>query len=415
MFSFRKDLASLNRAEKLFILFAMLTGFCIYSEYAIVRPASQSIFLAIFSAKAYPTVWLATVPLNLSVIYLYNHFLPRFGPLRMMAALVGIIAGIHLLCGLLLPIFPQLIFFHFCWKDIYILLMFQQLWSMIHSTIQPERAKYIYGMIFGVGTCGGILGSLIPGLLATRFGSTQMFFFTIPIYALLLFAYIKAYHLSGARNLSASIEPEQTKAREGFLLIIRNRYLLSILLLVVFMQVTVAIVEYQFSHQLELAIPALDQRTAYFGKMISIINSLSLILQFIGGMLFIGWLGLRKSHFVIPVILLGFAVGQWVNPCFAIAAITYSFTKSIDYSIFGVIREMLFVPLALDEKFRAKAVIDVFAYRTSKALASFMILGLQWAVGSAVFTLSSYLSFAIFGGWFILVGVMFTKFNPART
>jgi ATP/ADP translocase len=42
--------------------------------------------------------------------------------------------------------------------------------------------------------------------------------------------------------------------------------------------------------------------------------------------------------------------------------------RSIFLSLFGVIREMLYVPLQLDEKFRAKAIIDVFAYRTSKAL-----------------------------------------------
>ena len=35
---------------------------------------------------------------------------------------------------------------------------------------------------------------------------------------------------------------------------------------------------------------------------------------------------------------------------------------------------MLYVPLQPDEKYRAKAIIDVFAYRTSKAFASLLIL-----------------------------------------
>lgn len=39
---------------------------------------------------------------------------------------------------------------------------------------------------------------------------------------------------------------------------------------------------------------------------------------------------------------------------------------------------MLYIPLNVEEKFKAKAVIDVFAYRSSKALASFAILFLQW-------------------------------------
>ena len=111
MLFFKKGL--LTRAEKLFVIFALLVGFFIYLEYSIIRPASQSIFLAIFSAKAYPAIWLSTVPLNLAVIYLYNRFLPRLGPLKMMTILVLMVMSINLLCAFLLPIFPELIFFHF--------------------------------------------------------------------------------------------------------------------------------------------------------------------------------------------------------------------------------------------------------------------------------------------------------------
>jgi ATP:ADP antiporter, AAA family len=412
MFSLKKAIASLTRQELLFVLFSMLSGFCIYSEYAIIRPASQSIFLSVFSAKAYPAFWLATVPLNFTVIYLYSRFLPRIGPLKMMSILIGAIMSINLTCAFLLPFFPEVIFFHFCWKDVYILLMFQQLWSMIHSTISAGRAKFLFGMIFGVGTMGGVLGSLVPAFLATGIGSTRLFLFTAPIYALLFYAYSKAYSYSGASKLTASIAPEQTSARESFLLIKRSRTLLAILLLVVFMQITVALIEYQFSHQLEIAIPAEDLRTAYCGKLIGIINLFSLLFQFIGAFLLVGVLGVRGSHFFIPLVLFSTAVGQWISPGFAAAAFAYIFTKSIDFSLFGVAREMLFVPLKLDEKFRAKAVIDVFAYRTSKAFASFLILGLQFYVGSAVFSLANYLSFAVFAAWLAVVAVFFYKYNP---
>ena len=38
---------------------------------------------------------------------------------------------------------------------------------------------------------------------------------------------------------------------------------------------------------------------------------------------------------------------------------------------------MLYLPLKNEEKFKAKAIIDVFAYRSSKAVASLIIIALQ--------------------------------------
>lgn len=404
-----REIAKLARAEKLFVFFSMLTCFCIGSEYAITRPASQSIFLSIFSTEAIPYAWLWTVPLNLAIVTLYNRLLPRYGPLRVMGLATLTIASIHLLTTLFLPTFPQLIFFQYCWKDIYILLMFKQLWSMIHSTISSTKAKALYGAIFGTGTLGSILGSTVPGFFAPILGSERLFLLTIPIYALLFFSYAQAYRLSGAMGLKASIEPEQIRAREGFSMIAKNRYLLGVLLLVVFMQVSVALVEYQFNHAIEIAIPIKDLRTAYMGKLMGIINIASLLIQFAGSFLLIQFLGLRRSHFLVPILLCSGALFHLLNPSFVAIAFAFILTKSIDFSLFGVIREMLFVPLKMDEKYRAKAVIDVFAYRTSKAVASFLLLGLQLWVGSKVFALTGYISMVIFGLWLTAVALLFRR------
>lgn len=399
------------KSENLFVLFTMLATFCIGGEYAITRPASQSIFLSVFSASAFPVIWLATVPLNFLVVYLYNRFLPRFGPLRVMGFSLCLTAGINILLTFLLPLYPNLIFFHFCWKDIYILLMFKQLWSMIHSTPLGSRSKILYGVIFSMGTCGSILGSLIPSLWATQLGSETLFLFTTPIYGLLFYAYLRAHRISGIQTFSA---PEQPQAKEGISLILRNRYLLGVLLLVVLMQISVAFVEYQFSHQLEISFPEKDLRTAITGKLMSYVSLSSLGLQLVGSFFLLKFIGLRNSHFLIPSLLCCAALGQLFIPGFVMVACAYAFTKAIDFSLFGVLREMLFIPLKLDEKFRAKAVIDIFAYRTSKAMASLLLLGLQAWVGAAIFTLTSYLSIAIFFVWIFVVALLFVKSSESK-
>ncbi len=412
--TFSVQTESLSRTEKLFIFFAMLCGMTIAGEYGIVRPASNAIFLTVFSAKAYPYVWLATVPLNLLVVYLYSRFLPKIGPLKMMGAMVVSAMTISLICGLTLTSYPKLIFFHYAWKDIYILLMFKQLWSMIHSTISSSRAKYLYGLIFAMGTVGSILGSLLPGFFAVEIGSEHLFFFTLPIYMVMIFAYGMALKHSGVKDTSFQKDlSENPKASDGLSLIRRSPFLLSVLLLVVFMQVSVGLMEYLFNSHLELNIIDKDLRTEYCGRLIGLMNMISGVFQLFGGFLMIHTLGLKRSHFFIPFFLCMSGLFSWVMPSFALISFSFVFLKAVDFSLFGVLREMLYIPLQLDEKYRAKAVIDVFAYRTSKALVSLCVLGLQAVAGAALLSCVSALSVSVFIAWMGVVLLMFKKYAPA--
>ncbi len=393
--------------EKWFVFFAMLLSFCIAGEYGITRPASHAIFLTVFSSNAIPWLWLATVPINFAAIYLYNRFLPIFGPLKMWTAVATSVLAVNLFAALILNHFPQYIFFQCLWKDIYILLMFKQLWSMIHCTISSKRAKYLYGAIFGCGTVGSCLGSCIPGFLAVEIGSESLFFFTLPLYLLILFLYRKA--------LVQSLLPKDfwkkevilnPSASEGVSLISRNRFLAAILLLVVAMQVSSGFMEYRFNVYLESHILNQDLRTVYCGQLFGLTNILSMLLQAVGSFLVIHTIGLRKTHFLIPFLLLGSAICSWVIPSFALISFSYVFLKAIDFSLFSVSREMLYIPFGLDEKFRAKAVIDVFAYRSSKALVSLSILSLQAMAGIYLLEIASYVSVAIFVLWIAVVFFM---------
>lgn len=408
------ELTQFSRRQKFFVFFSMVVGFLISSEYAITRPASSAIFLSLFSSRAIPWVWLISVPVNLFVICLYNRFLPRFGPLKMVGS-VGLITIFINLLSAFSPLFcPSLIFIQFVWKDIYILLMFKQLWSMIHSTISPQRAKYLYGFIFSIGTLGAIIGSFIPSFFAVALGSEFLFLFTLPLYTLLYFSYAAAFrrsdlnHSCFSENLTLDPRP-----KEGFSLIFRSKFLLAVLTLVLFMQVSVGLMDYQFNIHLETNIFDKDLRTAYCGRLVGLTNILSGLFQVFGGFLMIHFLGLRGSHLFIPFVLLSNAVFCWIVPSFAVISFSYAFLKSIDFSLFGVIREMLYIPLKLDEKFRAKAIIDVFAYRSSKALVSLCMLALQFFAGAHLLQIASFLSIVVFIAWITTIAFFFKKYAPS--
>ncbi len=369
----KRELSSFSNKEKIFVFLAMFSVFLIAGEYSITRPASNSIFISVFSSKFFPYVWLLTVPVNLLIISLYNRFLPKLGCRKVFFIAVAAIITVNGLTALFQSYYPQIILFQFIFKDIYILLMFKQLWSLIHCTIPKEKAKYLYGAIFGMGGIGSIIGSFLPSFFAVHIGSLNLFYSTIPIYLLIFLLYSLAYNRSCYGFQKLDFSPN----KKAFQSVLQSKYLKSILFLVVFMQISIALTDFQFNSFIEWKISNQDLRTQFCGKVVGLINILTFTFQFIGGFMLTRFLGIKKSHLLIPLILLGNSSLSLLFPTFSVISYSLVSIKTVDYSLFGIVREFLYIPLNPSEKFQAKAVIDVFAYRTSKAIASFIVIALQ--------------------------------------
>lgn len=401
----RGEFQRYSKGQKFFLLFAMLCGFFITAEYAITKPTSNSIFLAHYSVKLYPYAWLLTVPLNLLVVTLYNRFLSKLGCFRMFLCTIFVTMGINAISGAFVNQFPPLAFLLYVWKDIYVLLMFQQLWSVIHTKTEISKAKYLYGILFGVSGIGAIFGSLVPSFFAVRLGSEHLLYLTIPLYLLFIGAYHQMLKRSG---MESNDHLEIRQAKGGFKLIRSNRALKFILAIVILMQLSTTIMDFQFNTFLQTRYPIQDLRTEFYGRLWGMINTCKLCLQFFATFLLVQFMGLRKSHFVVPGILLGNAALTLLNPTFAIITYSFSVVKTFDYSIFNILKEMLYVPLKTDEKFKAKAIIDVFAYRSAKAFASLFVIALGFFSPEKLPYAYSWGPFVLFAVW---IGAVFVHFH----
>ena len=391
---FAKALSFIRSRDHLFVLFAMLTGFCMTAEYAVTKPTTNSVFIATYGSGFYPYVWLATLPLNLFIVSLYNRFVLRIGCMKMLAITAGCGMLMNLIGAFFLCKIHWLPFVFYLWKDIYILIMLQQLWSVIHATISGERSKYLYGLIFGVGGLGSIVGSMVPTLFAVELGSAPILLFNLPLYGLVIGLYACALKMSSG----APKPKEQADTTGGLKLIRDSKYLQYILFIVVFMQVASNLFEYQFNTMVQSSIGDQDLRTQFYGKWWSVIHGVNLCLQFVGSFVFVKWLGLKKSHVVVPVFLLINSLAFLAMPTLGVMCVAFGCVKAFDYSLFAIIKEMLYVPLQREEKFKAKAIIDVFAYRSAKVLGAFAILALQAFAFSSI----AWAAFIVFAIWSLM-------------
>ncbi|MFA5250891.1 MAG: Npt1/Npt2 family nucleotide transporter [Parachlamydiales bacterium] len=404
---FQSRFSAFSLQERRFIFSVGLSIFLVSFEYGITRPVCTSLFVGFYGAKAIASAWYVTVPINLTVVYFYNRFLPKWGCFKLFL----VIASSAVLMNSLAAFFGAASFLQFIWKDIYILLMFKQLWSLIHSTIATAKAKYLYGIIAGMGGFGSVLGGLVPLFLAVPLGTQRLLFFSLPIYVLIVFLYYQAYQNSrfdGSREAFTT----DLNAKGSFFDFRSSKFVWFILFLVFFMQISTALLELQFNFFLAEKYPLLDYRTRFSGYFMTVSQMAATFFQFFGAYLAMRFLDLKKSHLLVPLLLALNSLVFLALPSFAMAAYLFASIKTIDFSLFGVVREMLYIPLKVDEKFRAKAVIDVFVYRTSKAFAPLLLLAFEFFFrGYAFYQIISLLSLFLAFFWILTIIYMFKYYE----
>lgn len=407
----KNEIALLTRGEKYFFLLILPSLFLIMAEYGATRPVSNSLVLTYYSAKIFPYLWLAIVPFNFLIVHLYNHYLVKFGCKKVFLISCFSIGIINALAGIFSAYYHPLVLVQYIWKDVYILLMLKQLWSIIHSSIDKERAKIFYSVLLLMGSLGSLLGNVIPGFFATLLGSEMILTLSFPMYMLAFVFYSISYKHSPVPSCPKAFEKlllsDQKEVKGAFSLFKGSKPLLFILAIVILMQFSTSIIYYQFNVQLEQAFTLTDLRTQYGAKLQSIVNILSIFFQ-LGGVVFLSFFGLKRSHIFIPLSFFLNGLLFLFKPFFSVITLFFGYAKAIDFSFFTLIKEMLFVPLNMNEKFRAKAVIDIFAYRTAKGAASILLITFQTLPINLLHSLSV-INIGIFIFWGFIIIKTFQK------
>lgn len=359
-------------------MFAILCSFLICCEYATIRPCVNSLFLKTFSADLFPYTWLVAIPLNALFVGIYNWGQRHFSKKTLFLVLVNFILFDHIFMGLFVKDFPSISFVYYLWKDSYILLLFQMLWSSLHQVTSIQKSQYLYGIIFGFGGIGALAGSYYTTILVERVGSTSIFFFTIPFLLT-----VQPLFLSLLKHSTENpSQKEKVGSFQGIQTLCSSRSLQLICFICVSMQMSSTLLDFQFQKYLQTTFPFLDQRSAILAKIMGTTHLLTLFVQFLGAYVISQRVGIRNTHVLIPCILTLFPLGALALPSLALFATAMITIKTIDFSVFTIFKEMLYIPLSKVEQAQGKAIIDVFGHRAAKGIASFIILSLEYFTGN---------------------------------
>jgi AAA family ATP:ADP antiporter len=160
----------------------------------------------------------------------------------------------------------------------------------------------------------------------------------------------------------------------------RSRYLLSIVAIVGLYEVASTLVDFQFTSSVarHLNGAAIE---GHFASVFAVTNAAALAVQLALTPLILTRFGVGAALLVLPSALLLGEAGFALVPSLLVGSALSVTDNGLNYSIQQSAREALYVPTTREEKYQAKAIIDMFVQRLAKVLSVGLSLGLTLALG----------------------------------
>ncbi|RKU32044.1 hypothetical protein C6499_03820 [Candidatus Poribacteria bacterium] len=355
--------------------------------YEFIRSVSSSLFIEAYGAENLSRGMVAIPPSMIVMLYCYGRLLSRQGATRALAITSLFSAILILVCYAALVRgmhFAAAIIYVF--REAYIVIVIEQFWSFVNSVLTTEQAKRINGPFCAVASMGSFAGGKLVSRWAEVLGSETLLLFTAASLVPTAVFGVIAYRFGGEPKPSEE-EADGKLGHLGLGTLFRSRYLLFIGVLILSTQVVSTVLDLRFNGLAETGIPDKDMRTAFFGEVYGNLGLIAGILQLVVVPLALRFVALRVIHLGVPLVHLISSFVLTISPSLRSGTAAYMIFKALDYSIFRAAKELFYMPLSYDARYRAKQINDSFGYRFAKGGSAGVIelvrLGIQTIPGIA--------------------------------
>lgn len=143
----------------------------------------------------------------------------------------------------------------------------------------------------------------------------------------------------------------------------------------------------------------------FYGGFFSVVNLLSLGIQLFLVSRILKYLGVRIALLVLPVIAMGGYAFLLFYPILGIVRWVKTAENSTDYSLQNTVRQVLFLPLTREQKYKAKQATDTFFVRAGDVLsAGLVFVGLRLAFATKHFALVNLFLVVVWIIFAVLIG-----------
>ena len=268
----------------------------------------------------------------------------------------------------------------FIWSSVFNLFVVSVFWSFMTDLYSDSQSRRLFGFIAAGGTLGALTGPALTALLVQPLGARNLLLLSALFLSLAIVCIARLSRWSNSQT-SVSKPPENEKIGgsiwSGVTLVFRSPYLMGICVLMLLFTTLATFLYFMQAQIVRDAFEGSAQRTAVFASIDFVVNALTLIIQLFLTSRLIKWFGLAVVLAVIPLLLaIGFSI-LGLAPVLAVLLTVQVIRRAGNYAVMRPAREMLYVVLSREKKYKAKNFIDTFVYRSGDAISAWVYAGMR--------------------------------------
>jgi AAA family ATP:ADP antiporter len=367
-----KTLAAVEPFEVKAVLLSMFYFLFLFGSYSVVKPVRDAMG-TVYGVKHLQELFTVTLIASLVFSPLYAGLASRMKLSTFLPWVYGFVAvSIFAFCALFVSGRYEdrwIAAAFYVWVSTFNLLIISVFWTFMADIFSREQAKRLFGFIAAGGTVGGIVGPAIAtdakalgnnGLMLIAAGG-----FIVTAVLVTMLAKEKQ------KLLSQGAEAQHTTLNhrlggnplDGFMLLLRSRYLLLLALFLLLMTWISTIVYFQLGDLITKAFDDKEARTQAYARIDLIVNSLAVVVQLFGTGRIIKRFGVQMGLLLNPIIMVIAFLAVAFSPVLMILGGIQIVRRVAEYAVAKPTREMLFTVVDQESKYKAKNVIDTVVYR----------------------------------------------------
>ena len=405
-----------RKLDLLMFFYFFLITFSVY----IIKPVKTALFMnhPQLGSKRLPHAFLLTAILMALAVSVNSRLLQRMKrPLYISLSL-----GFFMVSSLGFWLFlrqpnpwPGIFFLLWAWADIFLVTSITQFWLLNNDLFNPREAKRRFGFFVSGGLLGGIAGSIVARYLPSKLGSENLILSCpLILFFCLVIIFIVPRLVPAEIREEAGPRPEQRKEEIGFvrsfLALKKNRYLLLLSGTMVAAIIVSNLVDFQFNTVARTFYTEKNALTSFFGSFNLGILIVSYFFTILLTSRILKRFGFRIALLILPSLLLLGSLSLFLLPAAGASLLIWAILvkgtdKGLSHSLTQSVRELLYIPIPQDIKYKAKVFIDMFLNKFADGLTGLLLIAVSSLVKLNLqsFADISFLTIAFIIVWIALI------------
>ncbi len=400
LFDVRPD--ETKTAVLLFLYFFLLTA----SAYIII-PVKISLYLEQLTFEKLPYAYLLTAVLIGFVVTLNAKLLRSLKREEYITfSLVFFIVSLLIFWFLFKTKGGWLSMIFWFWEDIFLAMSVTQFWILVNDFYDPRQTKRLVGFLVSGGLLGGVAGSLIASILANILG-TENLLLVCPVLLVGSLLIVRILHRQPGKDKKTESRAKEKKKRpptgfvENLQMFKNNRHLLLLCGVVGLSIIVSTMIDFQFNSVVDSTFQEQDARTAFLGTFFTLLLIFSYLLHVFTTNRILKNFGLRTALLIAPFFLILGSVAIFALPVFvhlSWAVYIKGADRSLAHSLNQSVRELLYIPIPPEIKYKSKVFIDMFVSKFAKGIGAVFLL-IVLTLFHFTFIQVSYLTLVFIAAW----------------